>query len=94
MEFTKEQAKIIVYADCEYGVETAVDTLKKMGFNTSSYYRVTRRHPDDDDVNLDAKNNLYKKLGITKQIEEVSDYIQNYEYSREEEETFENFIES
>ena len=57
------------------GVCCGVDYLRDLGFDCRSYYKAINEADDDnfDEVNLEARDNLYKELGI------YEDFIRDYE---------------
>jgi len=61
------QARYVAELDCEIGVNIAVDYLHDVcGYDVSSYYEELKDVSEEDfDIkNLEARDNLYHKLGI------------------------------
>ena len=71
--FNFKQATQVAYVDYNIGVCFAVEELERMGFNCKAYYEYLKDNyhemldfEDYDILNLEARDYLYKVLGIEK----------------------------
>ena len=54
------------------GVSTAIERLDELGFDTSYYWDTMKDYwqdPDEDDMNLKTRDELFRRLGITEIME-------------------------
>ena len=77
---TKEQAIEVAKRDIYSGICFAIDKLEEYGLDCSSYHKEINEYNEDcynfDLINIEARNRLYNKLGITEIMQEAYDIVE------------------
>lgn len=70
--------------DTNGGVCFAIEKLEALGFNCDSYYKSIDAHSeaelfeDFDTINLQARDNLYKELGIADLMRDAYEIVEEF----------------